>query len=63
MTGGLDENRPVANYLDSTEIYFAHVGSWIVDRTKLPRPMYGLRAAYIEDKVLIFGEVMIITAQ
>ena len=53
MTGGYDDN---ADILDSTEVYDPSVGSWTVKGARLPRPMAGFRAAYIEDQVLIFGE-------
>ena len=41
--------------LDTTEVYDPSVGSWTAG-AKLPRPMTGLTAAYIENQVLIFGE-------
>ena len=50
VTGGLD-----GSYLDTTELFDPSVGSWIVG-ARLPRPMSNLRAAYIADQVLIFGE-------
>ena len=56
VTGGWD-----GSYLESTEVYNPSVGSWTVKRARLPRPMAGLRAAYIEDQVLIFGEGHFIT--
>ena len=50
VTGGLN-----GSYLDSTEVFDPSVGSWIAG-ARLPRPMSNLRAAYIADQVLIFGE-------
>ena len=50
VTGGYDGDR-----LDSTEVYDLSVGSWTAG-ARLPRPMWRLTAAYIEDQVLIFGE-------
>ena len=50
MTGGYNGGR-----LDSTEVFDPSVGSWTAG-ARLPRPMSGLTAAYIEDQVLIFGE-------
>ena len=50
VTGGYKGDR-----LDSTELYDPSVGSWTAG-ARLPRPMSNLRAAYISDKVLIFGE-------
>ena len=55
MTGGVGYQL-----LDSTEVYNPSVGSWTAG-ARLPRAMYGLRAAYIEDQVLIFGEGYFIT--
>ena len=52
VIGGVDENW---NTLESTEVYDPSVGSWVVAGAKLPRPMYGLRATNIDDRVLIFG--------
>ena len=52
MTGGMDENY---DHLDTTELYDPSVGSWTYG-ARLPRPMAGVRAAYIAEQVLIFGE-------
>ena len=41
--------------LDTTEVYDPSVGTWVEAGAKLPRPMYGLRATNIDDRVLIFG--------
>ena len=43
--------------LDSTETYDPMMGSWAASGAKLPRPMSGLRAANINDRVLIFGNL------
>ena len=51
LTGGYTGS----DRLDSTETYDADVGSWATAGAKLPRPMYGLRIANIDDRVLIFG--------
>ena len=40
--------------LDSTETFDSGGGGWATG-AKLPRPMYGLSAANIDDRVLIFG--------
>ena len=50
VTGGYNGGR-----LDSTEVFDPSVGSWTAG-ARLPRPMSRLRATYIEDQVLIFGE-------
>ena len=52
VTGGFVEN---GDFLDSTEVYDPSVGTWVEAGAKLPRPMYGLRATNIDDRVLIFG--------
>ena len=52
VTGGMDENY---DHLDTTELYDPSVGSWTYG-ARLPRQMWGLRAVYIADQVLIFGE-------
>ena len=51
VSGGYDGG----SYLDSTELFDANVGVWITGAA-LPNPMDGLRAANIDDRVLIFGK-------
>ena len=41
--------------LDTTETLATDASSWVTSTAKLPRPMQGLRAANIDDRVLIFG--------
>jgi len=41
--------------LRSTELYEPHVGSWVRSRARLPEPLYGLKGATIDNRVLIFG--------
>ena len=53
VSGGLGSPGP-AFYLDSTEISDPNVGKWRAGAT-LPRPMFGLKAANIDNQVLIFG--------
>jgi len=50
VTGGYDGY----DFLDTTEVYDPSVGSWTAG-ARLPRPMRGLKAAYIAEQVLIFG--------
>ena len=52
MTGGLDIGW---KWLASTEVFDSSVGSWSLAGAKLPRPMDGIRATNIDDRVLIFG--------
>ena len=40
--------------LDSTEIFDPRLRSWRAGAT-LPRPMFGLRATNIDNRVLFFG--------
>ena len=42
-------------FLDTTETLATDASSWVTSTAKLPRPMSGLRAANIDDRVLIFG--------
>ena len=49
MTGGYTGS----DFLDSTETFDRKLGSWVASGAKLPRPMYGLRAANIDDRALV----------
>ena len=51
VTGGWDEYAR----LDSTEVFDNALGSWATTGSKLPQSMSGLRATYIDGRVLIFG--------
>ena len=42
--------------LDSIETLGSEGSSWVTSGAKLPKPMEGLRAANIDDRVLIFGD-------
>ena len=44
--------------LDSTETLDTDASSWITSEARMPRPMTGLRAANIDNRVLIFGNYM-----
>ena len=52
VTGGYTES---GSTLDTTETFAGDEGAWTTTAAKLPRPMRGLRAATIDDRVLIFG--------
>ena len=52
VTGGYTGD---SDSLDSTETFDGEVGSWAISGAKLPRKMSGLRAANIDNRVLIFG--------
>ena len=49
-----------AHYLDSTEIFDPSLGSWRAGAV-LPRPMYGLTATTIDNRVLLFGNKILLT--
>ena len=55
VTGGLID---VSIFLDSTEILDPSVGSWTYGAS-LPNPRQGLRAANIDDQILIFGIIIL----
>ena len=42
--------------LDSTELYDPSLGRWAVAGSRLPGARYGLRAANIDDRILLFGK-------
>ena len=52
VTGGADGSW---DHSDTTETFDPLVGSWVASGAKLPRPMLGLRAVNIDDRLLIFG--------
>ena len=56
VTGGYDDE---SDELDSTETLDPMLGRWTASGAKLPRPMSTLRAANINDRVLIFGNTII----
>ena len=53
ISGGYDFDS--GSQLDSTEVFDPFLGSWATSRAKLPQPMSGVRAANINDHVLVFG--------
>ena len=50
VTGGTG-----SDLFDTTETLDPMLGSWAASEAKLPRPMCNLRAANINNRVLIFG--------
>ena len=54
VTGG---RRDGYDFLDSTELYNPSLGKWVISTStlSLPKPMAGLRAANINDRVMFFG--------
>ena len=55
VTGG----RTGSDYTDTTETFAGDEDTWTTAGARLPRPMDGLRAATIDDRVLIFGNYTI----
>ena len=55
VIGGFDGSE----YLDTTETLDADASSWVTSKAKLPRPMSTLRAANIDDRVLLFGNYIL----
>ena len=54
VTGGIDSNTGDKNYLDSTEIYRNDVWTTVAD--KLYAKLWGVRAANLNNNVLLFGK-------
>ena len=44
-------------YLDSTELYDPRDGGWKLTEAKLPFKTMGLRASYINERILFFGKI------
>ena len=55
VTGGLTGS----DYLDTTETFTSDEDSWTTTGARLPRPMGALRAATIDDRILIFGNYIL----
>ena len=64
VTGGLSDVlegmgidfQPLA----STEVYYPSAGKWREVPGALPRPMEGVRVVTLNNKVLLFGEIIIL---
>ena len=58
VTGGLDSR---IQDLASTEVYRPSAGEWReVPGGALPRPIYGVRVVTLNNRVLLFGEKIIL---
>ena len=58
VTGGIDAWAYWGVILDSTEVFDPLLGSWVGSGhsgAKLPRPMTGLKAEVINDRLFFFG--------
>ena len=64
VTGGLSDvleglgidYQPLA----STEVYYPSAGEWREVPGALPRPMSGMRVVTLNNRVLLFGEIIIL---
>ena len=57
VTGGLDSEEDL---LASTEVYYPSAGEWREVPGALPRPMRGVRVVTLNNRVLLFGEIIIL---
>ena len=57
VTGGEDSD---SQFLASTEVYYPSAGEWREVPGALPRPMEGVRVVTLNNKVLLFGEIIIL---
>ena len=55
VTGGYTGSYPNEAYLDTMETLTTDASSWITSEAKMPRPMIGLSAANIDNRILFFG--------
>ena len=60
VTGGITAGAG-SDRTDTTETLATDGSSWVTSEAKLPRPMRGLRAANIDDRVLIFGNYTLLS--
>ena len=63
VTGGWNAspNHRFGERLDSTEVYRPSAGEWReVPGGALPRPMWGMRVVTLNNRVLLFGEIILI---
>ena len=54
VSGGKESDTDV--YLNSTELYDPRVGDWKLTEAELPFKTMGLRASYINERILFFGK-------
>ena len=47
--------------LSSTEVYYPSAGEWREVPGALPRPMEGVGVVTLNNRVLLFGEIIILT--
>ena len=56
VTGGYDDY----DYLDSTELLVPGSGSWRLATGLLPRPMYSVRVARVDNTLYLTGGIVIL---
>ena len=56
VTGGYDGN----DYLDSTELLVPGSGSWRLATGLLPRPMYSMGVATVDNTLYLTGRIVIL---
>ena len=56
VTGGYDGN----DYLDSTELLVPGSGSWRLAAGLLPRPMYSMGVATVDNTLYLTGRIVIL---
>ena len=56
VTGGEDS---ASEPLSSTEVYYPSTGEWREVPGALPRPMEGVRVVTLNNRVLLFGKIII----
>ena len=62
VTGGSDSSDYLSKFLASTEVYRPSAGEWReVTGGALPRPMRGVSGVTLNNRVLLFGENIILT--
>ena len=58
VTGGVGSERQL---LASTEVYYPSAGEWREVPGALPRPMEGVGVVTLNNRVLLFGEIIILS--
>ena len=58
VTGGISGD-PNYQYLSSTEVYYPSAGEWREVPGALPRPMGAVRVVTLNNRVLLFGEMIL----
>ena len=61
VTGGNGGRDTDYQFLSSTEVYYPSAGEWREVPGALPRPMEGVGVVTLNNRVLLFGEITILT--